>query len=160
MDKTNTNNKQDELNRIVFYTINPHEINPNLYSLIDKIDIAKKRYYRKKLGARYYKKKDEQFQFGIFTEYGKVAEIEKHTHFHFLIFINENKVKECMDFCKFITDYIRPHYFLVTDKIELVKNTVKDINKVWSYVNKENNPILTDKDFFKKLEYMSSYVGK
>ena len=55
----------------IFMTFNPHIQNLSQKNLLDDFKDVLKRYYRKHLGQRYFKHKEEQYYIAIFEEIGK-----------------------------------------------------------------------------------------
>lgn len=130
----------------VFITLNPHIENLSRNKLIKDFRFILLKYYRKTLGPRYYKHKDEQYKIGIFQEEGFRDFIQPHLHI-----IIDISLKYINEFYVFIKENLSRLYPSLTTDLQVIKNTQKDLEKVYSYCLKEDNPIITKNDLYERI---------
>lgn len=130
----------------VFITLNPHIENLSRKKLIKDFRFILLKYYRKTLGPRYYKHKGKQYKIGIFQEDGFSDFIQPHLHI-----IIDISLKCINEFYVFIKENLSRLYPSLTSDLQVIKNTKKDLEKVYSYCLKENNPILTQNDLYERI---------
>lgn len=126
----------------IFYTINPHINNLSMNRLQNDFRYILQKYYRKTLGPRYYKKKEQQFKIAIFPEVGDREVKEPHLHM-----IIEMPMKAVNQFRNFIREGVKKIYPSLTDKLEDVNGEAIEL---WKYCLKEDLGILTKGDLFEK----------
>ena len=130
----------------VFITLNPHIENLSRKKLIKDFRFILQKYYRKILGPRYYKHKDKQYKIGIFQEDGFSEFIQP--HLHIIIDISSKYINS---FYVFIKESLSRLYPSLTSDLQVIKNTKKDLEKVYSYCLKEGKPILTQNDLYERI---------
>ncbi len=130
----------------VFITLNPHIENLSRKKLIKDFRFILQKYYRKTLGSRYYKHKDKQYKIGIFQEDGFSDFIQP--HLHIIIDISSKYINS---FYVFIRENLSRLYPSFTSDLQVIKNTKKDLEKVYSYCLKEGKPILTQNDLYERI---------
>lgn len=82
----------------LFMTFNPHIENLSQNNLLNNFKVILKKYYRKKLGSRYYKHKDKQYQIGIFQEVG--SKDFKQPYLHIIVDVPLTAMQKFYNFLK------------------------------------------------------------
>lgn len=130
----------------VFITLNPHIENLSRNKLMSDCRFILQKYYRKILGPRYYKHKNKQYTIGIFQEDGLRDFIQPHLHI-----IIDIPLKYMNSFYVFIKDNLSKLYPSLSSDLQVINNTKNDLIKVYSYCLKEDNPIITNNDLYRKI---------
>lgn len=83
----------------MFVSLNPHIINLSQVQLAYHFKEALKDYYSQKsvFGRHFNKKKDQQYPLIVFLENGKMRDIEKHPHLHFLAEVPQDRADNFID---------------------------------------------------------------
>ncbi len=102
-----TNAQQNSIQRLyyngfkpnMFVSLNPHIINLSQVQLAYHFKEALKDYYSQKsvFGRHFDKKKDQQYPLIVFLENGKMRDIEKHPHLHFLAEVPQDRADNFID---------------------------------------------------------------
>lgn len=151
----------------IFMTFNPHLENYSKRKLLENFKYALQKYYRKKLGRRYFKHIDNQYEIAIFEEIGKKffekmdetthlikyieidIEFKREPHLHILADV---PLYEATEFFNFLKNTLKNIYSSLTADFELIGNNIDERN-IWNYCCKENGEIFRNHDLMKKKSY-------
>lgn len=128
-----------------FITLNPHIENLSKKNLIKTFRYILQKYYRGKLGARYSKHKDKQYQICVFPESGSTD--FKQPHLHIIVQIPCNELEE---FYFFVASNMNGYYPSLTTNCQVINNTEKDFANVLGYCLKEEGEFLVNDDLFER----------
>ena len=147
----------------MFVSLNPHIINLSPVKLLYHFKEALKLYYSQKsvFGRHFNKKKDEQYPLIVFLENGKIRDIEKHPHLHFLAEVPQDKAD---NFIEIIASKMRFYYPSTTVNVQNITDRPFDMASCWYYSDKEQaefernpslipNKIFTHRDFQKSIKH-------
>lgn len=127
-------------------TFNPHIENLSQNNLLNNFSTLLKKYYRKQLGARYYKHKDQQYRIGIFQEIGSTD--YKQPHLHIIVDVPVAYIQRFYNFMKDGLTAIFPH---LTSDCQLIKSGKYDEANVYRYCSKEAGAIITNSDLYERI---------
>jgi len=130
----------------IFLTYNPHIENLSQTTLLNHFKEILKKYYRKYLGARYYKHKDKQYLIGIFQEIGSTD--YKQPHLHIIVDVPTDKMMKFYLFLKNGLTSIYPH---LTSNFQMIGSRKYDEVNVYNYCLKEGGQIITNTDLYQKI---------
>lgn len=146
----------------MFVSLNPHIINLSQVQLVYHFKEVLKTYYSQKsvFGRHFNRKKDEQYPLIVFLENGKIRDIEKHPHLHFLAEVPQEKAD---NFIEIIASKMRFYYPSTSVDVKNITDRPFDMASCWSYSDKEQaesdrnpslipNKIFTHKDFQKSIK--------
>lgn len=146
----------------MFVSLNPHIINLSQVQLVYHFKEALKTYYSQKsvFGRHFNRKKDEQYPLIVFLENGKMRDVEKHPHLHFLAEVPQEKAD---NFIEIIASTMRFYHPSTTIDVNNITDRPFDMASCWSYSDKEQaefernpslipNKIFTHKDFQKSIK--------
>ncbi len=147
----------------MFVSLNPHRTNLSQMNLLFHFKEALKEYYSQKsvFGRHFNKRKDEQYPLIVFLENGKIRDMEKHPHLHFLAEVPQEKADNFIDV---IRSKIRFYYPETTMSVQNITDRPFDMLSCWMYSDKEQvesdrNPslipdkIFTHRDFQKSVKH-------
>ena len=151
----------------IFMTFNPHLENYSKSKLLENFKYALQKYYRKKLGRRYYKHINNQYDIAVFEENGKKffekldsathliqyiekdIEYKREPHLHIIADVPTHTEK---DFFNSLKDTLGSIYSSLTTDFQLIGNDTDEKN-TWNYCSKEGGNIFSKSDFVKKKCY-------
>ena len=134
----------------IFLTYNPHIENLSQNNLLNNFKEVLKKYYRKHLGARYYKHKDKQYPIGVFQEIG--SSDYKQPHLHIIADVPTDIMMKFYLFLKTGLTSIYPH---LTSDFQVIGSRKYDEANVYNYCLKEGGEIITNSDLYEKITYLN-----
>ena len=147
----------------MFVSLNPHIINLSQVQFVYHFKEALKLYYSQKsvLGHHFNKRKNEQYRLIAFLENGKIRDIEKHPHLHFLAEVPKDKTD---NFIEKIMSTMCFYYPRTTVDVKNITDRPFDMASCWYYSDKEQaefernpslipNKIFTHRDFQKTIKH-------
>ena len=134
----------------IFMTFNPHIENLSQNYLLNRFITTLKKYYRKQLGPRYYKHKNEQYNIGIFQEIGSTD--YKQPHLHIIVDVPVAYIQRFYNFMKDGLTTIFPH---LTSDCQMIKSGKYDEANVYRYCSKEGGTIIANSDLYQKITFVN-----
>ena len=131
----------------LFYTIQPHKNCCSRLKLLKDFQTTLKKYYKKTLGPRYYKHKDEQHPMYIYLSSGNKGDI-KCPHLHIIIEKFDEKDVGRFHFHTYRT--MKKIYPSITIDVQDLPTEQDEIN-VHLYSEKQSENLFTHKDLWKTI---------
>ena len=129
--------------------INPNIVDYSEYKLLEVFREILIKFYRKKLGKNFNKKKDQQMNMLFAPEYGPLYNSSKikETHLHCIIQADsEDMLKE---FHKFMKNGLKTYFGKINYKKKKITTITYRIN-CYNYIRKEGRGIFDNTDFYYK----------